>query len=246
MLARRCWFDLKTRFFWTAVLSFYYVVEFFLNHTILIQLDDSGSLSKLNLSGTLERLASRIIQDFPYYIDLVWFEVNTPYFGILAIAISLGGVFSQKNKSSLLITLSLPEKRSNLLMTHAGVAACMTFILMLGSTILMLAVSHIIGKHYPVEEALLKALIAWILCLPFIGMSILAYSVFRGALKTIVVLIVVLVISHTLRIPGLGLLAPFSNPEILEVQLWKMLLIAFGATVVSVVLAIWRFEKNEY
>jgi hypothetical protein len=257
MLVRRSWFDLKPKFFWAVGFTLFLLVIFFRNYFGLIKLNNSGSLSEFVtmldpigiFSEAIFNFFSRIIEDYTFYVDAGWFAVGVYFFWFFAIIISLAGILVQNNKSVFYMTLSLPVKRSNWLIVHAGVTAFLVFIIIFSSTISVLAVSNIIGKTYPLQTALVKALFIWLSCFPWIGLSLLVNSFLHNGFKTIMILIIFFIIISNIDLPGLhffNLHKPFDRYQLHTLALWIELLISILVTIITVYLAIWRFKRNEY
>lgn len=247
MVAWKCWFDLRPRFFWTIGLSLFFAVEFVASYLINT---DTDFLSFLFLfEEDFQQAVPRLVQDYSFYIDMVWFETHNRFFAFIAIAIALGGILSQRNGSSLHMTLSLPAKRSKWLLVHAGMSALLVFVLVFTSTICVLIGSLIIDQHYPLDTALLRAIVLWLFCLPWISLSLLANSLLHNTFKSVIIVIIVFAVIHSFKLPELYLYPPFrlSGPYDWQQNFpWEAFLILILTTIATIFLAIKKFEGNDY
>ena len=244
MLVRRCWFDLKPRFFWTVGFFLYLTAHVFFLYYKVLDWNASGALS--NFIGPVKYFATGSLKDYSFFVDQCWFHGTLVYFEFFTVVLAWGGILVHKQKADLLMTLSLPVKRSHWLMVHGGITACLLFILIFVFTISVLAVSHIIGKYYPLDTALTKALFVWLVCLPWVGLSLLANSFLNSGFKSMMVLIVVFVIVFLFRLPFSFIYHPFLNPDLQIAFSWTDLIIVIITTIGTTGLAIWKFKKTEY
>jgi hypothetical protein len=244
MLVRRCWFDLKPRFFWATGFFLFFSANMFFLYYKMAGWNESGALS--NSTGLAAYLATGSLKDYSFFVDQCWFYGTLAYFEFFAIVLAWGGILVHKQKTDILMALSLPVKRSHWLMAHGGITACLLFILIFVFTISFLAVSHIIGKYYPLDTALAKALLIWLACLPWIGLSLLANSFLNSGFRSMMVLIVVFTIFYQFRTTYYITYHSFLTSDLQIAFSWADLLAITMATIGTTGLAIWKFGKNEY
>ena len=250
MLARRCWFDLKPRFFWTAGFFLISTTTLFFLYNSVVDYNNSGAVSYL--AGPVKAFYTRAFEDYFFYVDQVWFYDRLAYFEFFTIVLAWGGILVYKKKADLLMIFSLPVKRSHWFMVHGGMTACLLIILIFGFTLFVLGVNHIIfGSYYPPDTALIKAFSVWLACLPWIGISLLANSFFKSGFKSMMVLIIVFASVVSLRlsyhsVTHFLLYRPFLNPDGQISFSWTDLLVVILTTLGTTALAIWKFGKDEF
>ena len=244
MLVRRCWFDLKPWFFLTALVILLFTANMFYMYFKILYWNDHGLLSYA--PGFIKHLTTGSARDYSFFVDQGWFYDSLSYFELCTIVLTCGGILFHKHIADLLMTISLPVKRSHWLLAHGGITACLLFTLIFVFTISILAVSLIIGKYYPLDTALAKALFLWLACLPWIGLSLLANSFLNSGFRSMMILIVVLIFFLLFRTDYYFLYHPFLTPDLRIVFSWADLLFVIITTIGTTGLAIWKFGRNEY
>ena len=239
MLIKKCWFDLKTRFLWIMVVSLCWVAFISRNYFHLIKLNRSGALNAKNMA------AINLVTDYPSFVNIGFFIMGLALFAFLTWILALGGMLAQKNRSVLHMTLSLPLRRSHWLMGHAGMTAFLVLILIYIYTFSFLIIAYFGGKYYPLGTAMINALLLWLHCLPWIGLSLLANSFFHSGFKSMMFLFIFLLILFKMHLPEFLF---FHNgiAELKDVITWKIFLVIVITTIGTTGLAIWKFNRNEY
>lgn len=125
---------------------------------------------------------------YPGYVWSQWFGKNLlNVWTFFAVLIGVGGVVTESSRGSALWTLSLPVSRGRLLGVRAAVGALELLALAVVPSLLVPALSPLIGKSYAVSDALVYSLTAFGGGLVFYCFSLLLSTVYADQLKPVVV-----------------------------------------------------------
>lgn len=187
MLWYKAWLETRWRFVTGLVLGAGFAALVVLAYPTLgsLQVDVS------QVPGPFRRMAEEglaLMGSYEGYVWSQWFGKNLlNVWTFFAVLIGVGGVVTETSRGTALWTLSLPATRARLLGVRAAVGALELLALALVPSLLVPALSHAIGKAYPVTDALLYAACAFAAGLSFYGLSLLLSTVFADQLKPVIV-----------------------------------------------------------
>jgi len=118
------------------------------------------SAAKVELNGDLGRQIRQALQltsEYRGYAWDQWFAKNLTYMGTLfAALLGAGGLLSAGSGG--LFLLSLPASRDRLLLTRAATGLIELFVLVVGSSLVIPALSPAVGKQFSVPDTLVHSL----------------------------------------------------------------------------------------
>ena len=136
--------------------------------------------SGLNVGGYIGRQLREAVEvqsQYPGYIWAQWFRQNLPQLGTL-VAVLLGSGSLLSPRSGGLFLLSLPVSRNRLFGVRTATGLAEWFVLVLGSSLLIPALSPAVGKSYGVGDAVVHAVCVFIAGALFFSLACLLSTVF--------------------------------------------------------------------
>jgi ABC-type transport system involved in multi-copper enzyme maturation permease subunit len=246
MLLWTSWFDLRQRFFYSLVILLLLLAT-------VIALYPTMSSTKA-ADPTSQAQYQRISKDYVYYINGLWFSSNSrTALYIITILLALGGVPAEKGRGSVLMTLSLPVKRWLWVITHAAMAALLILVLAFVPPIGIALGSPLVGRSYPhILETLNPEMGPWLICFPWIGLSLLLNSFLRSAMKSALIIIPFIILVPSLVqvvSPSFSRWCPWTvgSPDLWKQGVpWAQILVTLMIGIGSTVLAACRFSREEH
>jgi ABC-2 type transport system permease protein len=203
MLWYKAW--LETR--WRFVVGLLMLTFFGASVVLLHPLTKDIRLEMPNLPGNLSesvREAFALMSSYPGYIWSQWFAKNLSQFWTLfAVLLGVGGLATEATRGTALWTLSLPASRRRILAVRAGVGALELLALAVVPSLLVSALSPVVGQSYAVGDVLVYSLFMFCGGMFFYGLSFLLSTVFGDQLKPIIAGMCVAIV--------MGLLTMFSK-----------------------------------
>jgi ABC-2 type transport system permease protein len=187
MLWYKAWLETRWRFVTGLVLGAGFAALVVLAYPTLgsLQVDVS------QVPGPFRRMAEEglaLVKDYDGYVWSQWFGKNLlNVWTFFAVLVGVGGVVTETSRGTALWTLALPATRARLLGVRAAVGALELLALALVPSLLIPALSPVIGKTYPLASALIYAATAFAGGLAFYGLSLLLSTVFADQLKPVIV-----------------------------------------------------------
>jgi hypothetical protein len=124
--------------------------------------------------------AMQMAKRYDSYVWSEWFQQNgAQQVSFFAILVGLGGLLSQ-TAAARLFTLSLPVSRERLLGARAAAGLAQVFALTLAPAVVIVAVSPLISRSFPLLDALAYALCAFAGSAVFFGLAFLFSSMFAN------------------------------------------------------------------
>jgi hypothetical protein len=242
MLIWRSWFDLRGGF---------YIALGVLLLLLALVIAAYPIVSRVKTTGPVAQEQLRQLQDYSQYLYTQWFASNNAIVLYIAtILLALRGVPGEKRTGAFLITLSLPVRRWIWPVAHAGMTSLLVLILLIISPIGVAVGSLLIGKSYSLESLGVMVFGGWLLCFPWIGLSVVLNSFLHSGLKSALILIPMNLFGATLLKALLPILYRWSPWQLLEAGVWQH--IPWGPILISlfvgsggVALAAVRFMREE-
>jgi ABC-type transport system involved in multi-copper enzyme maturation permease subunit len=243
MLLWKSWFDLRQGFYWASAILLLLLALIVALYPLLSSQHPTDPLAQRELH--------RLTHDFTYYMNSQWFWSNcgTAMY-LISILMSLTGVPAEKKGGVLLMTLSLPVKRSNWVLAHAALTCLLILVLECASYFGASLGGLLIGKYYPLNSAW-PILGGWLLCFPWIGLGLLCNSFLRSFMKSALILIVACQIGPALLrylAPALYKWSPWqlsvSGAWVQGIP-WTPILICLFIGASGIGLTAWRFASEE-
>jgi len=130
--------------------------------------------------------AMEMAKRYDSYVWSEWFQQNGAQLGsFFAVIIGTGGLLSQ-GAAARLFTLSLPVSREQLLGARAAVGLGQVLALALAPALVIVLLSPIIARSFPVLDALAYALCAFAGCAVFFSLAFLFSSMFENVWAPVV------------------------------------------------------------
>lgn len=221
MLWYKAWLETRWRFLIGLVLmscfSALVTLTYPLTKDMQVAVPDLGE--RVN---AMVREAMALVSTYPGYVWSQWFAknlVNTWVF--FAVLLGVGGVVTEATRGSALWTLSLPVTRRRLLGVRASVGALELLALSVGPSLLVPALSPLVGKSYPLGDTLVYSLTAFTGGLVFYGLSVLLSTIFADQIKPIIIGVGVLVALGALSLVS-DKLATYSVFNVMSAQTYFM------------------------
>ncbi|MCA1632139.1 MAG: hypothetical protein LC802_00115 [Acidobacteria bacterium] len=203
MLWYKAWLETRWRFIVGLVLLTCFGAAVVLTHPLM----ENMQVEIPNLPGSLGesvREAFALMTTYRGYVWSQWFAKNLLQFWTLfAVLLGVGGFAAEAQRGTALWTLSLPVTRRRLLGVRAGVGAAELLLLALVPSLLVAALSPLVGQSYPLGEALAYSLMMFIGGMFFYGLALLLSTAFGDQLKPILAAMAVSI--------AMGLLSLFSK-----------------------------------
>ncbi len=203
MLWYKAWLETRWRFVCALVLSAGLCVIVICAQPWV----ESLQLEARGMGGQFDELireAMALVSTYPGYVWSQWFAKNLlNIWTFFAVILGAGGVVAESARGSALWTLSLPLSRRRLLGVRAAVGALELLALALVPSLLVPALSPLIGKSYPLTTAVAYALIMYGGGLVLYTFTLLLSNIFGDQLKPIIIGLAVVF--------ALGLLSLFSK-----------------------------------
>jgi ABC-2 type transport system permease protein len=187
MLWYKAWLETRWRFVVGMLLLMCFGALVVLSHPMLEQMKVEIPNLPGNLSEQL-REAFALMTTYEGYVWSQWFGKNLPQFWTLfAVLLGAGGLATEASRGTALWTLSLPVTRRRLLGVRAGVGAVELLALAVVPTLLVWALSPLVGQRYKIADALAYALMTFAGGMFFYGLALLLSTVFGDQLKPILI-----------------------------------------------------------
>lgn len=187
MLWYKAWLETRWRFVVGMALLLCFGAVVVLTHPLLEQI----KVELPNLPGGLNeqvREALALMASYEGYVWSQWFGKNLLQFWTLfAVLLGAGGLATEASRGTALWTLSLPVTRRRLLGVRAGVGAAELLALAIVPTLLVWALSPLVGQRYSLADALAYALMTFAGGMFFYGLALLLSTLFGDQLKPILV-----------------------------------------------------------
>ena len=187
MLWYKAWLETRWRFVVGMIVLLFFAVALVLAHPLV----ENMKVEIPNLPGGLgEQLREAFVRMSTYdgYVWSQWFGKNLLQFWTLfAVLLGAGGLATEASRGTALWTLSLPVTRRRLLGVRAGVGAVELLALAVVPTLLVWALSPLVGQSYPLADALAYALMTFAGGMVFYGLAFLLSTFFGDQLKPILV-----------------------------------------------------------
>lgn len=187
MLWYKAWLETRWRFVVGMALLMCFGALVVLTHPLLEQM----KVEIPNLPGNLGeqlREAFALMASYEGYVWSQWFGKNLLQFWTLfAVLLGAGGLATEASRGTALWTLSLPVTRRRLLGVRAGVGAAELLALAIVPTLLVWALSPLVGQRYSLADALAYALMTFAAGMFFYGLALLLSTLFGDQLKPILV-----------------------------------------------------------
>ena len=187
MLWYKAWLETRWRFVAGMLLLMCFGAVVVLTHPLLEQM----KIEIPNLPGNLGeqlREAFALMTTYEGYVWSQWFGKNLLQFWTLfAVLLGAGGLATEASRGTALWTLSLPVTRRRLLGVRAGVGAAELLALAVVPTLLVWALSPLVGQSYKIADALAYALMTFAGGMFFYGLALLLSTVFGDQLKPILI-----------------------------------------------------------
>ena len=187
MLWYKAWLETRWRFVAGMLLLMCFGAVVVLTHPLLEQM----KVEIPNLPGNLGeqlREAFALMTTYEGYVWSQWFGKNLLQFWTLfAVLLGTGGLATEASRGTALWTLSLPVTRRRLLGVRAGVGAAELLALAVVPTLLVWALSPLVGQRYPLKDALVYALLTFFGGMFFYGLTLLLSTIFGDQLKPILI-----------------------------------------------------------
>lgn len=136
--------------------------------------------------GEQVREAFALMSTYDGYVWSQWFGKNLLQFWTLfAVLLGAGGLATEASRGTALWTLSLPVTRRRLLGVRAGLGALELLALALVPSLLVVALSPLVGQSYSAADALAYSLMTFAGGMFFYGLALLLSTVFGDQLKPI-------------------------------------------------------------
>jgi ABC-2 type transport system permease protein len=137
--------------------------------------------------GRRIREAAELSRDYRGYVWSQWFRQNLVELGTLfAVLLGIGGLVAQRGDAAL-FTLSLPVSRPQLVFVRVAVGLAELFVLCVVPQILISLVSPAVGQSYPVGDALVHALCAFVAATVFFSLAYLLSTVFSDVWRPLLI-----------------------------------------------------------
>ena len=253
MLWYKAWLETRWRFLIALVLGAGLSAVVVLTQP----LTENMQLNMPDLGGRLNELvqeALKMASTYPGYIWSQWFGKNLlQLWSFFAIIIGVGGVATESARGSAPWTLSLPVTRRRLLGIRAATGALELLALALGPSLMIPLLSRLIGKSYPVNEAVIYSLILFIGGLFFYSMAILLSTLFGEQLKAIILGLVFVFVMGLVPLLNKNL-APYSVTTMMSGQQYFLtralplmgLLVYLALSAALYVLALRILERRDF
>lgn len=187
MLWYKAWLETRWRFVVGMALLMCFGALVVLTHPLLEQM----KVEIPNLPGNLGeqlREAFALMASYEGYVWSQWFGKNLLQFWTLfAVLLGAGGLATEASRGTALWTLSLPVTRRRLLGVRAGVGAAELLALAIVPTLLVWALSPLVGQRQSLADALAYALMTFAGGMFFYGLALLLSTLFGDQLKPILV-----------------------------------------------------------
>ena len=116
-----------------------------------------------------------------------WFRQNLVQLGTLfAVLLGIGGLIAQRGDAAL-FTLSLPVSRPQLVAVRVAVGLAELFVLCVVPQIVISLVSPAVGQSYPVGDALVHAVCAFVAAAVFFSLAYLLSTVFSDVWRPLLI-----------------------------------------------------------
>jgi hypothetical protein len=234
MPAWKCWFDLRSRFYYSLVGLLFLLILTMGLYLVAEVAKPSGPLIKAAMQG-IQR------QPFSQYINEGWFSgKGTAEFVLLVSALSLtaGGILAEKKTDTLLLTLSFPVRRWRWVFVHAAMVSGLTLALSLIATLAVVPGSYVIGKSYPLESSLAGLTLGlWLGCFPWVGLGLLVNGYLHSGLNSASIILAINLILPRLS-PRTFLSLYHWTPWCLSEHAFWRQSIPWGAMLVSVTIGL--------
>ncbi|HVF58109.1 MAG TPA: ABC transporter permease subunit [Pyrinomonadaceae bacterium] len=186
MLWYKAWLETRWRFFVGL-----FVLAFFSASGVFAQpLTDNLHVNIPNLGGRFDEMireALSLMGSYPGYVWSQWFGKNLlQFWTMFAVLLGVGGIANEAHRGTALWTLSLPVTRRKLLGVRAGVGALELLALAVIPSLLIPALSPLIGKTYSLGDTLAYSLMTFVGGMFFYGLTFLLSTVFADQLKPII------------------------------------------------------------
>lgn len=187
MLWYKAWLETRWRFVCALVLSagLCAVVVFTQPMVEELRVETTGFGGRLD---EMMREAMALVSTYPGYVWSQWFGKNLlNVWTFFAVILGAGGVVAEQARGSALWTLSLPVSRRRLLGVRAAVGALELLAVAVVPSLLVPALSPLIGKSYPLGEAVAYALILYAGGLVIYAFTLLLSNLFGDQLKPVII-----------------------------------------------------------
>jgi ABC-2 type transport system permease protein len=203
MLWYKAWLETRWRFVVGMLLLLFFGAAVVLSHPMLEQM----KVEIPNLPGGLGedlREAFALMATYDGYVWSQWFGKNLLQFWTLfAVLLGVGGLATEASRGTALWTLSLPVTRRRLLGVRAGLGAIELLALAVVPSLLVWALSPVVGQRYSLADALVYSLLTFAGGMFFYGLALLLSTLFGDQLKPILAAMAVSIV--------MGLLSLFSR-----------------------------------
>ncbi len=203
MLWYKAWLETRWRFVVGMLLLLCFGAVVVLTHPLL----ENMKVEIPNLPGRMGeqlREAFALITTYDGYVWSQWFGKNLLQFWTLfAVLLGVGGLATEASRGTALWTLSLPVTRRQLLGVRASVGAVELLALAVVPSLLVWALSPLVGQRYSIADALAYSLMMFVGGMFFYGLAFLLSTVFGDQLKPILAGMVISIL--------MGVLSMFSK-----------------------------------
>lgn len=187
MLWYKAWLETRWRFYIGLIVLAAIAILTALTQPLVLKLIPSfqGVQGKF---GEELRAAFNLMRDYRSYIWMQWWAKNlVQAWTVLAVLIAAGGLVTETSRGCALFTLALPVTRRRLLWVRAALGALETAVLALVPSLVIPAISPLIGQSYWRVDLLLHPLFLVGGGMVFFSFTFLLSTVFTDQLKPIVI-----------------------------------------------------------
>lgn len=185
MLWYKAWLETRWRFIVGMLLLMFFGTVVVLAHPLTANMQ----VEIPNLPGSLGetlREAFALMSSYEGYVWSQWFGKNLLQFWTLfAVLLGVGGLATEASRGSALWTLSLPMTRRRLLGVRAGLGAVELLALAVVPSLLVWALSPIVGQRYPLADVFAYSLMTFTGGMFFYGLAVLLSTIFGDQLKPV-------------------------------------------------------------
>jgi hypothetical protein len=193
MLWYKSWLETRWRFVIGLVLLMLSVCGTVLSYPQVVKLLPLAPT--VQVSGEIGRRVSEAVELARTYRGFVWsewFRQNMlQTWGLFAVLLGTGGLLSQASGGGALFTLSLPATRSRLLGVRAATGLAELLVLAFVPSLLLPALSPIVGQTYGIGDALVHGACVFIAGSMFFSLAFLLSTVFSGVWPPLLIAICV-------------------------------------------------------
>ena len=253
MLWQKAWRESRWRFvaglLMASVAAVVVVVTYPLVMKMKLDVPDLGE----RLNRQLQEMLA-LSSTYRGYVWAQWFDKNLLTFWTpLAVLLGAGGVLTEQTRGTALFTLSLPVTRRRLLGVRAALGAVELVVLSVAPSLLIVALSPLVGREFPLADALVHALVLATAGMVFYSFTLLLSSVTSDQIKQIVVGLMVVFAPALLSLIS-ERAARYSIFSVMSGRSYFMsgelpvggLILCACASVSMFVLALRQFERQEF